>query len=232
LNRILRFQNSINDQPFPSIWGNQVYIRAAAPQYPNHYENGVLLSEHRKQMYEAKPIPLSSAQQKLIESWGRLAYAWGVGPTMAQIFALLYVWPEPLDSDTILVTLQISRGNVSINLRKLLEWGLIKKIDLPNSRKSLYTAERDIWTIAANIIRARFAREIAPIQQLLEEFRQDPSLEADPHFRQSLSEIQTVVTLLSEVVALALPALTSPERERLFKVISAWQRRQRDGNSL
>ncbi len=182
-------------------------------------------------MYEAKLINLSPAQQKLIETWGRLAYAWGVGPTMAQIFALLYVWPEPLDSDTILATLQISRGNVSINLRKLLDWGLIRKIDLPGSRKALYTAERDIWSIAASIIRERFAREISPIQQLLEEFRQDPSLETDPHFRQSLAEIQTVVNLLSHVVALALPLLASPERERLIKLIHTWQRRQRNGDS-
>ncbi len=183
-------------------------------------------------MYEVKPIDLSPAQQKLIETWGRLAYAWGVGPTMAQIFALLYVWPEPLDSDTILATLKISRGNVSINLRKLLEWGLIRKIDIPNSRKSLYVAERDIWLIAANIIRQRFAREIAPIQKLLDEFKRDPSLETDPHLHQSLNEIQTVVNLLSGVVAVALPMLTSPERERIMKIVSTWQRRQRDGDPL
>ncbi len=183
-------------------------------------------------MYEAKPIALSPVQEKLIETWGRLAYAWGVGPTMAQIFALLYVWPEPLDSDTILATLQISRGNVSINLRKLLEWGLIHKIDIPNSRKSLYIAERDIWKIAANIIRHRFAREIAPIQKLLEEFRNAPSLEESPHLHQSLKEIQTIIDLLSNVVAIALPMLTSSDRERLMKIISTWQRRQRDGNPL
>lgn len=183
-------------------------------------------------MYEAKPILLSPAQQKLIDHWGRLAYAWGVGPTMAQIFALLYVWPEPLDSDTILATLQISRGNVSINLRKLQEWGLIRKIDLPSSRKSLYTAERDIWTIAANIIRVRFSREIAPIQKLLDEIAQDPAVEKDPYFRQSMAEIQTVVTLLSNIVALAVPLLTSPERERIAKIVSTWQRRQRNGNSV
>jgi len=57
-------------------------------------------------------------------------------------------------------------------------------------------------------------------------------VETDPHFRQSMAEIQTVVTLLSNIVALAVPLLTSPERERIAKIVSTWQRRQRDGNSV
>ncbi len=182
-------------------------------------------------MYEAKPVTLSTAQEQLVETWGRLAYAWGVGPTMAQIFALLYVYPDPLDSDTILATLNISRGNVSINLRKLLEWGLIHKIDIPGSRKSLYTAERDIWIVAANIIRERFSREIAPIQELLKQLRENPSFDENPHFHQSIQEIQSVVSLLTHVVELALPLLVSTDRSRIAKIIGTWQRRQQDHNT-
>ncbi len=181
-------------------------------------------------MYKPKAITLLSVQQKLVETWGRLAYAWGVPPTMAQIFALLYVYPEPLDSDTILVTLQISRGNVSINLRKLLEWELIHKIDMPGTKRAFYTAERDIWVIAANIIRNRFEREIGPIRQLLDKIEQEPQAAQDSHLRESLREIRQVVELLTRVTEFALPILMTADRLRVEKILDNWQRRRpKDG---
>jgi DNA-binding transcriptional regulator GbsR (MarR family) len=183
-------------------------------------------------MYQEKSISLTDSQRQLIDVWGRLAYSWGVGPTMAQIFALLYVYPEPLDSDAILETLHISRGNVSINLRKLMEWGLIHKIDIPGSRRSLYTAERDIWLIAANIVRKRFEREIAPINALLSELLQRPDVQADTHTQQSLSQIREVLSAVNMVTQLALPLLVAADRERFLKILSHWQKRFGDGSTL
>jgi len=180
---------------------------------------------HTLQMYQQGPISLSESQLQLIEVWGKLAYSWGVGPTMAQIFALLYVYPEPLDSDAILETLRISRGNVSINLRKLLEWGLIHKIEIPGSRKALYTAERDIWLIAANIVRKRFEREIAPIQELLSELLGRPDVQAEPHTREALTQIQQVLSAVTMVTQLALPLMVAADRERFLKILQAWQKR-------
>ena len=183
-------------------------------------------------MYQQKGIELSEPQRRLIEVWGKLAHSWGVGPTMAQIFALLYVWPDPLDSDAILETLGISRGNVSINLRKLIEWGLVHKIDLPSSRRSLYTAERDIWLIAANIIRKRFEREIAPITALLAELLENPDVQGDTHTQQALAQIQEVLNGVHLVTQIALPILVAADRERFLKILQAWQNRFRDGNRI
>lgn len=151
---------------------------------------------------------------------------------MAQIFALLYVYPEPLDSDVILETLKISRGNISINLRKLLEWGLVHKIKAAGSRKALYTAERDIWLITANIVRKRFEREIAPIHALLNELIERPDIQADPHTREALSQIQKVISAVTMVTQLALPLLVTAERKRFLKILQAWQKRFSDGNRV
>ncbi|MCS7154078.1 MAG: transcriptional regulator [Bacteroidia bacterium] len=176
-------------------------------------------------MYPEKSISLSEAQKRLIEVWGKLAYSWGVGPTMAQIFALLYVYPEPLDTDVIIETLGISRGNVSINLRKLIEWGLIHKIEIPSSRRSLYTAERDIWLIAANIVRKRFEREIEPMNELLEELLQRPDVRSDPHTMKVLKQIQEVLSAVNLVTQLALPVMVTADREHMLRILEYWRRR-------
>ncbi|MCS6895603.1 MAG: hypothetical protein NZZ60_05580 [Bacteroidia bacterium] len=185
-------------------------------------------------MYPEKNISLTEAQRQLIEVWGKLAYSWGVGPTMAQIFALLYVYPDPVDTDAIIEVLGISRGNVSINLRKLLEWGLIHKIDIPSSRRSLYTAERDIWLIAANIVRKRFEREIAPINDLLRELSERPDVQSDSHTMKSLAQIQEVLAAVNLVTQLALPVMVTADREHMLKILEYWRRRlnTEDGNSL
>lgn len=144
---------------------------------------------------------------------------------MAQIFALLYVYPEPLDTDVIIETLGISRGNVSINLRKLIEWGLIHKIEIPSSRRSLYTAERDIWLIAANIVRKRFEREIEPMNELLEELLQRPDVRSDPHTMKVLKQIQEVLSAVNLVTQLALPVMVTADREHMLRILEYWRRR-------
>ncbi|MCX8112320.1 MAG: hypothetical protein N3E49_03875 [Bacteroidia bacterium] len=148
-----------------------------------------------------------------------------MGPTMAQIFALLYVFPEPLDTDTMIEVLGISRGNVSINLRKLMEWGLIHKIDIPSSRRSLYTAERDIWLIAASIIRKRFEREIAPMNDLLRDLLERKDVRSDPHTMNALQQIQEVLSAVNLVTQLALPVMVTAEREHMLRMLEYWRRR-------
>ncbi|MCS6789503.1 MAG: MarR family transcriptional regulator [Bacteroidia bacterium] len=184
-------------------------------------------------MYQEKRIVLTPAQQRLIEVWGRLAYAWGIGPAMAQIFALLYVYPEPLDADTLIEQLGISRGSASINLRKLLEWGLIQKIDLPNTRRSLYTATKDIWLIAARIIQKRFEREIVPVKELLQTLIKREDVQKDAHTYHVIRQMEEIVGILMAAVEVALPVLATQDKERIQRIIQSWSRiLKRDGNRL
>lgn len=101
--------------------------------------------------------------------WGEMASAWGINKTMAQIHALLYAESDPLDTDAIMEQLDISRGNANMNLRNLLNWQLIHKVHFKGKRKDYYTAEKDVWTIVATIVRERQQREVEPIRQNLEE---------------------------------------------------------------
>lgn len=109
------------------------------------------------------------ALEQFILLWGEMASAWGINKTMAQIHALLYAESEPLDTDTIMEQLDISRGNANMNLRNLVQWQLIHKVHFKGHRKDFYTAEKDVWNIVSTIVRERQQREVAPIREKLVE---------------------------------------------------------------
>lgn len=120
------------------------------------------MPEERSKNYE-------DALEQFVLLWGEMASAWGINKTMAQIHALLYAEAEPLDTDTIMERLDISRGNANMNLRNLVQWQLAYKVHFKGQRKDFYTAEKDVWNIVSTIVRERQQREVAPIRQNLEE---------------------------------------------------------------
>lgn len=120
-------------------------------------------------MPEKQSKNYQEALEQFVLLWGEMASAWGINKTMAQIHALLYAEAEPLDTDTIMDRLDISRGNANMNLRNLVQWQLVHKVHFKGQRKDFYTAEKDVWNIVSTIVRERQQREVAPIRQNLEE---------------------------------------------------------------
>ena len=86
---------------------------------------------------------------------------------MAQIHALLMISPDPLTQDDIMEQLDVSRGNVNMNIRELISWGLVDRVILPGERKEYFTAEKDIWKVATQITRERKKRELDPMLKLM-----------------------------------------------------------------
>ena len=116
---------------------------------------------------------LARAVDEFVLLWGEMASSWGINRTMAQIHALLYVTARPLDTDEIMESLQISRGNANMNLRALLDWRLARKTHQLGSRKDYFVAETDVWTITTTIIEERQRREIKPVQRALDQVATD-----------------------------------------------------------
>lgn len=114
-------------------------------------------------------MTLSEAKQKFIQTWGGLGAQWGINKTMAQLHALLFIASEPLSTEGIMETLQISRGNVNMNVRELIDWGLVQRVNKTGDRKDYYNAEKDVWKIAKLIVRERKKREIEPVIGVLAE---------------------------------------------------------------
>ena len=70
---------------------------------------------------------LASIETRFVDLWGTMSSLWGINPTMARIHGLLYITGAALTMDEMMSRLGISRGNVSMNLAKLVEWGLVRR---------------------------------------------------------------------------------------------------------
>ncbi len=148
-------------------------------------------------------MKLDEAKKQFIQNWGVLGTQWGINRTMAQIHALLLVSPEALSADEIMQELQISRGNTNMNVRELMDWGIVEKVLKPGERKEFFFAEKDIWGVAMRIIKERKRREVEPI---LEGMNQLKVIEGDPKdpeiktFLEVVNDIQKFADQASRVV--------------------------------
>jgi len=121
-------------------------------------------------------MEFKEAKNKFVQTWGALGSQWGINKTMAQIHALLMVSHEPVSMEDIMEELQISRGNASMNLRALMDWGIVYKEYKAGERREFFTAEKDLDELAVKISRERSKREIKPALKVLKEVS---SIEAD-----------------------------------------------------
>ncbi|NCT76797.1 MAG: MarR family transcriptional regulator [Chitinophagaceae bacterium] len=134
-------------------------------------------------------MKLTEARQQFISSWGAFGTHWGINRTMAQIHALLLVSPDPLTQDDMMAELNISRGNVNMNIRELINWGLVERVLLPGERKEYFTAEKDIWKVVKQIVKERKKRELEPMLQLLDKLE---TVEGDKKDKEVKAFLDTV----------------------------------------
>ena len=109
------------------------------------------------------------AKDKFISTWGSLGTLWGINKAMAQIQALLFISTKPLSMENIMEDLKISRGNTSMNLRQLMDWGIVTKVLVSGERKEFFTTEKDVQELARIVAKERSRREIKPVIKVLEE---------------------------------------------------------------
>jgi DNA-binding transcriptional regulator GbsR (MarR family) len=110
---------------------------------------------------------LEAVEDEFVDLWNNMAALWGITPTMARIHGLLYITGAALSMDDIMARLDISRGNVSMNLSKLVEWGLVRKVHKRRSRKEYYESLSDVWEMFTLVGSQRKRREIDPILHTL-----------------------------------------------------------------
>ncbi|HYE21374.1 MAG TPA: MarR family transcriptional regulator [Tepidisphaeraceae bacterium] len=130
-----------------------------------------------------KPAPMTPVEAKLrdiqdtfIRRWGEMGATWGINRTMAEIHALMYIVGRPLCTDDVMERLHISRGNTSMNLRALCDWGLIRRMHRRGERREYFESLSDVWEMFSIIAAERKRREMDPVletikhcQELLDE---------------------------------------------------------------
>jgi len=114
-------------------------------------------------------MEFKEAKNRFIQTWGALGSQWGINKTMAQIHALLMVSHEPISMEDVMDELKISRGNASMNLRALMDWGIVYKEYKQGERREFFTAEKDLDELAVKIAKERSKREIKPALKVLKD---------------------------------------------------------------
>jgi DNA-binding transcriptional regulator GbsR (MarR family) len=128
----------------------------------------------------ARPIhpaaPLSPQQQQLrvaqdlfIRRWGEMGQTWGINRTMAEIHALLYITAQPLCTDDVMDRLHISRGNASMSLRALCDWGIIRRLHKRGERREYFESLSDVWEMFSIIAAERKRREMDPVLETIKQ---------------------------------------------------------------
>jgi DNA-binding transcriptional regulator GbsR (MarR family) len=165
----------------------------------------------------SEELKYDNAKASLIEAWGSLGTSWGINKTMAQINILLLISAKPLTTDEIMDELNISRGNANLNLRALLDWGVIYKKHIPGDRKEYFYSEKDIWEMARIISRERRRRELEPALKVLKKIA-----ELESHGNEDAEELKKVSKDLEEFTTQAmqlLEKLSDMEKSKIGKLL-------------
>lgn len=168
-------------------------------------------------MVTVEEISYQEAKMSLIQAWGTLGSHWGINKTMAQIHALLLISPESLTTEQIMEELKISRGNANMNIRALVDWGLVHKSHKPGDRKEYFSSEKNMWETTRQIARERRKRELQPVIKVLGEIQ---NLK-DDHSAKT-KELKTVTKELKFLVEKAdsfLNMVTSFDQSRFFNFL-------------
>ncbi len=140
---------------------------------------------------------LSPVANSFIQHFGEMGSRWGINRTVGQICALLVISEDPLNADQISETLGLSRSNVSMGLKELHSWNLLRQIHVPNDRKDYFTTAEDVWDIARTLIEERRKREIDPTLSMLRSaLLQESDQEADRYAFKRIREMHDLIELL------------------------------------
>jgi DNA-binding transcriptional regulator GbsR (MarR family) len=137
------------------------------------------------------------AKEKFVRTWGEMASCWGINKTMARIHALLIATEAALSTDEIMEQLRISRGNANMNLRSLVDWGLVRRVSVGSERREYFQSDLDAWSMGCRIARERKKREIEPVIGALEECLRDSH---DARFKRRIGEILELVRTVDAVL--------------------------------
>ena len=80
-----------------------------------------------------------------------------------RIFGFLYLQPGSVSLDEITTELGQSKGNVSTNIRGLVDWHLVRRVSVAGSRKDHYQAASDFWRVMQEIMERRFRWNIRQV---------------------------------------------------------------------
>jgi DNA-binding transcriptional regulator GbsR (MarR family) len=131
--------------------------------------------------------------------FGEMGSRWGINRTVGQIYALLYVSSRPLNADEVGGALGFSRSNVSMGLKELQSWNLVRLLHQPNDRREYFQAPEDIWTIFRTLAAERRKREIDPTLSMLRDaLMEQPGAAEDIHAQERMKQMHSFIEMMTD----------------------------------
>lgn len=177
---------------------------------------------------------LTPVAQKFILHWGEMGTRWGINRTVAQVHALLFISPKPINAEEIADTLSVARSNVSNSLRELQGWGIVRVVHVLGDRRDHFESVKDVWEIFRIVAEERKRREIDPtirvLQECVEELCGTDRADRYPAERLgSMLEFLTVTSgLFEEVVRMPASALKglAKLRGKMFGLLGVGRKKE------
>ena len=137
--------------------------------------------------------------QRFVLHFGEMGSRWGINRTVGQIYALLYVSAKPLNADEVGEALNFSRSNVSMGLKELQSWSLVRLIHQPNDRREYFQAPEDVWAIFRTLATERRKREIDPTLSMLRDaLMEQPSVAEDIHAQARMKQMHAFIEMMTD----------------------------------
>jgi DNA-binding transcriptional regulator GbsR (MarR family) len=134
---------------------------------------------------------------------------------MAQLHALLMISESALSTEDMMESLSISRGNANMNIRALVEWGLVDKELIAGDRKDYYSAKKDIWVVARQIAKQRRKRELDPVINALQSLKNDKEVDKNSELGKRITDIEDFALKVDRM----LEKFTASDENWFYKVL-------------
>lgn len=167
---------------------------------------------------------LSATHQKFVIHFGEMGARWGMNRKFGQIYAVLFLSEDALCADDLVNALGVSRSNVSMGLKELQAWNLVKLEHHPNDRREFFSTPPDMWDIVRTLIDQRKAREIDPTLTVLRELQLDADFDnSSEHTKQRIEKTTEMIELLTKWYD-DMRLVDSQRLEKLLKMGAAAQK--------
>lgn len=140
---------------------------------------------------------MSPLAHSFVQHFGEMGSRWGINRTVGQICALLFITEEALNADQIADALGLSRSNVSMGLKELHSYNLLRVENIQGDRKDYFTTPKDVWEITRTLIEERRKREIDPTLSMLRNaLLQETANSSDEYALQRMQDMHELMELL------------------------------------
>ncbi len=143
---------------------------------------------------------LPEGYEQFIETWGSMGVLWDINRSMARIHAFIFLSDGPVDLDTVATELNISRGNASMSLKELRNWGIIKRVHVSGDRRDFYVTEPDVWNMLFKIAIERKKREFDPALDALRHLLSETDTKKNREIHKRLTELEKTLATMSRIM--------------------------------